>query len=257
MRTLINIFRIEFKYLKYILYRIQRLLYWRIRLAQSKIGKNVKMHFPIIVEGQGYLEIGESSEIRKRASFGISKGGQVVIGKNTFIHENTNIHAGYDALISIGDQCSILRESVLRNGKKVLMGNKSSISSFCNIFPREPGFDGSFLLGESSNVGDYTTIDTSDDVIIGKEVAVGPFNIIYTHDHDYKSESFAAWKGGVKKGRVVIEDGSWVGARVTILPGVTIGKRAIVAAGSVVTKDVAPGDIVGGIPAKSILKSNK
>jgi acetyltransferase-like isoleucine patch superfamily enzyme len=41
---------------------------------------------------------------------------------------------------------------------------------------------------------------------------------------------------------------------VTLLPGVTIGKRAIVAAGSVVTKSVAPGDIVGGIPAKSLLK---
>lgn len=257
MKILINIIRIKVKYLKYIFKRIQRFLYWNIRLAQSTIGKNVQLHFPIIVEGHGYLELGDASEIRKRVSFGISAGGKIVIGKNTLIHEKTNIHAGNDALISIGDQCSVLRESVLRNGKMVKMENGSSISSFCNIFPREPGFDGSFTMGEKSNVGDYTTIDTSDDVIIGKEVAVGPFSIIYTHDHDYKSDSFAAWKGGVNTGKVIIEDGSWVGARVTILPGVTIGKRAIIAAGSVVTRNVAPGDIVGGIPAKSILKINK
>ncbi|OQX82496.1 MAG: hypothetical protein B6D64_00125 [Bacteroidetes bacterium 4484_276] len=134
------------------------------------------------------------------------------------------------------------------------MADKSAISSYCQVFPREPGFDGKFIMGGGSNIGDFTTIDTSDDVIIGNQVALGPYDIVYTHDHDYRADSFAAWKGGVVTGKVIIEDGAWVGARVTLLPGVTIGKRAIVAAGSVVTKSVAAGDIVGGIPAKSLIK---
>jgi len=254
MKTLINLIKLNLQFLKYILGRFGRFVYWNIRLGQSKLGKGVQLHFPVIVEGHGNLSVGDAAVLMKRATFGISAGGSISIGKQTRIHEKANIHAGKDANITIGDRCSILRESVLRNGKQVKMGNGSSISSFCNIFPREPGFDGSFTMGEKSNIGDFTTIDTSDDVIIGNEVALGPYDIIYTHDHDYKSDTFAAWKGGVKTGKVIIEDGAWVGARVTLLPGVIVGKRAIVAAGSVVTKSVAPGDIVGGIPAKSLMK---
>lgn len=254
MRTLLNLIKLKLKYFKYIFARFGRFLYWNVRLAQSKVGSNVQIHFPVIVEGQGKLTIGDGCVLMKRVTFGLSAGGSIIIGKLTRIHEKANIHAGQNTNITIGDRCSILRESVLRNGKQVKMGNGSSISSFCNIFPREPGFDGSFTMGEKSNIGDFSTIDTSDDVVIGNEVALGPYDIIYTHDHDYKSDTFAAWKGGVKTGKVIVEDGAWVGARVTLLPGVTIGKRAIVAAGSVVTKSVAPGDIVGGIPAKSLLK---
>ncbi len=255
MKTLITLFKIALKYILYLLTRLSRNLYWLLRLSQSSIGKNVSINFPVIIEGYGKLIIGNSVLIKKRASFGISKGGKVIINNNAQIYENVNIHAGKDVTITIGEQCSILKESTLRNGNNVTLENFSSISSYCNIFPREPGFDGCFILGEKSNVGDYTTIDTSSDVIIGKEVAIGPSSIIYTHDHDYKSDTFAAWKGGVKLGKVTIEDGSWVGARVTILPGVTIGKRAIVAAGSIVTRDVTPGDIVGGVPARSLLKN--
>lgn len=254
MKILKNLISLTLKYPKYYFARLGRFLYWNMRLAQASLGSNLKISFPIIVEGHGYLKIGDSAEIMKNVYFGISAGGKIEIGKLTRIHEKANIHAGKNALILIGEHCSILRESVLRNGKMAKMGNESSISTFCNIFPREPGFDGNFVLGEKSNIGDYSTIDTSDDVIIGNEVALGPYNIIYTHDHDYKSDTFAAWKGGVKTGKVTIEDGAWVGARVIILPGITIGKRAIVAAGSVVTKSILPGDIVGGIPAKSLLK---
>lgn len=56
---------------------------------------------------------------------------------------------------------------------------------------------------------------------------------------------------------VRIQDKVWIGANVTILPGVTIGEGAIVAAGAVVTKDVAPNTISGGVPAKEIKKTEK
>ena len=56
----------------------------------------------------------------------------------------------------------------------------------------------------------------------------------------------------VVKGPVVVEDNVWIGERVCILSGVTVGKGAIVAANSVVTKDVPPYSVVGGVPAKLI-----
>lgn len=254
MSTIVNLIRIKFLYLKYLGNRFARFFYWNLRLAQASLGKDVRLHFPVIIEGSGRLIVGPGAELMKRAALGLSAGAQVIIGKGSRIHTEANIHAGKDTIIRLGEKCSVLTHAILRNGKGVEIGNGSSVSSYCNIFPREPGYDGRFLMGEGSNIGDNTIIDTSDDVIIGNQVALGPFDIVYTHDHNYHSDTFAAWKGGVHTGKVVIEDGAWVGARVVLLPGVTIGKRAIVAAGSVVTKDVGPGDIVGGIPAKSLVK---
>ncbi len=63
-------------------------------------------------------------------------------------------------------------------------------------------------------------------------------------------------KDALTKGKIIIEDEVWIGANVTILSGITIGKGAIVAAGSVVTKDVPPYSIVGGNPAKIIRYRN-
>ncbi|MEI7499048.1 MAG: DapH/DapD/GlmU-related protein [Bacteroidota bacterium] len=253
MKTLVNLIKIKLLYVKYLGNRLVRFFYWNLRLAQATLGAGVRIHFPVIIEGHGRLTIGDGAELMKRTSIGLSAGSHIFIGKGSRIHPEANIHAGKDTVITLGEKCSVLTHAVLRNGKGVVLGDGSSISSYCNIFPREPGYDGKFIMGQGSNIGDNTIIDTSDDVIIGDQVALGPFDIVYTHDHDYHSDTFAAWKGGVHTGKVIIEDGAWVGARVTLLPGVTIGHRAIVAAGSVVTKSVAAGDIVGGIPAKSLL----
>lgn len=254
MALLSNIIKLKLKWFKGVINSFTRFLYWGIRLGQAQIGSTVNIDFPVIVEGAGKLTIGNGVSLGKRSALGLSSGSSIVIGDGSKVHKQANIHAGSNTNIKIGKKCYILSHAVLRNGKGVVLDDGSGISSYCQIFPREPGHDGQFVMGKGSNIGDFTTIDTSDDVIIGEQVALGPYDIIYTHDHDYKADTFAAWKGGVIKGKVIIEDGAWVGARVTILPGVTIGKRAIVAAGSVVTKDVEAGDIVGGTPAKSLKK---
>ena len=62
---------------------------------------------------------------------------------------------------------------------------------------------------------------------------------------------------GVKGAPVIIEDYAWVSSRTTLLPGVTIGKGAVVAAGAVVTKSVEPYTVVGGVPAKKIGERSK
>ncbi len=256
MKTILNLIRIKLSYLGHLGRSLSRFFFWNLRLAQATLGKGIKITFPVVVEGSGKLTIGDRAELMKRVSIGLSTGSQVIIGGGSRIHSETNIHAGKDTMIRLGEKCSVLTHATLRNGKGVEMGNGSSISSYCNIFPREPGYDGRFIMGEGSNIGDNTIIDTSDDVIIGKMVAVGPDCILYTHDHDYVSNPDAAWKGGVITGKIIIEDGAWVGARVTLLPDVSIGKNAVVAAGSVVTKSVPAGEIFAGIPAKFIKKTH-
>jgi acetyltransferase-like isoleucine patch superfamily enzyme len=82
---------------------------------------------------------------------------------------------------------------------------------------------------------------------IGNNVDIGQETNIWTLEHD-PHDDFHRTKGG----GVIVEDYVWIASRVTILPGVRIGRGAVVATGSVVTKDVPPMAIVGGVPAKII-----
>jgi len=84
-------------------------------------------------------------------------------------------------------------------------------------------------------------------LLIGNNVDIGQEVNIWTLGHDPHDDYYASAGGDV-----IIEDYVWIASRATILHGVKIGRGAVVAANSVVTKDVAPNTIVGGIPAKVI-----
>jgi len=235
--------------------RIGRSLYWKYRLSQASIGKSVKISFPLAVEGKGRLRIGDGSQMARNINLAIVTNGVINIRKEVSVSESVNIVAGSGALINLMDQSKILAKTIVRNGKSFTLGRNATIASNCMVFPREQGYDGIVQIGAGSNIGDGTTIDTCDDVILGENVAVGPNCIFYTHDHEYTSRLTAAWKGDVKTGKIIVGNGAWIGAGVIILPGITIGPMAVVAAGSVVTKDVSENEVVGGVPARP-LKNN-
>lgn len=86
---------------------------------------------------------------------------------------------------------------------------------------------------------------------MGDDISIGPEAAVLTLSHDPQSAQFSD-----KGGAVEIGDRAWIAFRAIILPGVTIGEGAVVAAGSVVTKDVPPFTIVAGVPAKEIGKRN-
>ncbi len=79
---------------------------------------------------------------------------------------------------------------------------------------------------------------------------MAPDVIICTENHKYTKETYEGWL----EQPVIIEDNVWIGYRVIILPGVRVGRNAIIGAGAVVTKDVPPYKVVGGVPAK-VLKT--
>lgn len=92
-------------------------------------------------------------------------------------------------------------------------------------------------------------------IIFGDNVMVGPRASFYTAGHPIDPTiRTAELEFGTP---IIVEDNVWIGGSATILPGVTIGKNAIVAAGAVVTKDVPANTIVGGNPAKSFAKLMK
>ena len=89
-------------------------------------------------------------------------------------------------------------------------------------------------------------------IIIGNCVDIAQEVRIWTLQHDYNSTDYKAVGNDVK-----IEDYAWIASRCTILPGVRIGKGAVVATGAVVTKDVLDYTVVGGIPARKIGVRNR
>jgi acetyltransferase-like isoleucine patch superfamily enzyme len=90
-------------------------------------------------------------------------------------------------------------------------------------------------------------------VEIGKYVMIGPELLITGNDHRFDESGTAViFSGRPAPKTCVVEDDVWIGARVTILMGVRVGRGAVVAAGAVVTRDVAPYTIIGGVPARLI-----
>lgn len=108
-------------------------------------------------------------------------------------------------------------------------------------------------LGDNSGIGVNSLI--SSEVQIGKNVMMGPECMMFTQNHAFQDLSIPMCQQGFSKRRqIIIEDDVWIGARVTILPGVKIGKGSIIGAGSVVTRDVLDYTIIAGNPAREIGK---
>ena len=109
--------------------------------------------------------------------------------------------------------------------------------------------NGELEIGEDTWIGHQVFIETVSKVSIGSYVDIGPRAYIGTGSHIIDpSGKHSAGKGISEP--IVIEDGTWIGANATILPGITIGSKAIVGAGAVVTKNVIKANIVVGVPAR-------
>ena len=116
-------------------------------------------------------------------------------------------------------------------------------------------FDSRLVIGDNSSLG--IDAEAHGPVTIGRDVMMAPECVILTQNHCHDRTDIPMIQQGNEEPRpVTIGDDVWIGRRVIVLPGVTIGGGSIISAGAVVTKDVEPYTIVGGVPAK-IIKHRK
>lgn len=102
-------------------------------------------------------------------------------------------------------------------------------------------------IAGNCHIGRLCQLDGRGGITLGRNVVIASHALLITADHDPDDPQFRGRLGPIR-----IDDRAWLGSRVTVLPNVHIGEGAVVAAGAVVTHDVAPWTVVAGVPARPI-----
>ena len=183
--------------------------------AINSIGKNVTIFDPV------QLGFPSREHLDKQMWPG------VIIGDDCIIRTGAIIYSD----VVIGSQCQTGHNVMIR--EKTIIGNHTSVGTGTII-------EGNVQIGDNVSIQSRAFIPTN--TKIGSNVFIGP-NVIMTNDR-YPPTGIGGLVGAT------IENFAAIGANVTLIPGVTIGRGAVIAAGSVVTKDVPPGMMAVGNPAR-------
>ena len=125
----------------------------------------------------------------------------------------------------------------------------SELNETLNVIPPfNTDFGKNIHIGQRVFINSGCKMQDQGGIYIGNDVLIGHNACLLTLNHEMEPEN----RADMHPKPIHIEDKAWLGSNVTVLPGVTIGEGAIVAAGAVVTKDVESNTIVGGVPAKII-----
>ena len=135
--------------------------------------------------------------------------------------------------------------------RRFWLGRKSVIESYCCI----NNAVGDVTIGNHTRIGIHCTVIGP--VCIGNHVNLAQGITVTALNHTFKDTSKRIDEQGISTKPVVIGDDVWIGANAVILPGVTIGRHVVVAAGAVVTKDVPDYSLVAGVPAKILKDLNE
>jgi len=158
---------------------------------------------------------------------------QIKLGNGVYLDQDTYLHATPGG-IEIGAGTIVMHGAILH------VYNFRGMPQSC------------IKIGRDSLIGEYCVIRGQGGVYIGDRVYTSPFTQIIAVNHVFDDPSRPFVEQGITAQGIVIEDDVWLGAGAVITDGVRVGKGAVVAAGAVVTKDVPPHTVAGGVPARVI-----
>ena len=159
----------------------------------------------------------------------------IKLGHGVYLDEGTYLHACPQG-IEIGNNTIVMHGAVL------------------HVYNFRQMPQSGIKIGRDSLIGEYSVIRGQGGVIIGDRVYTSPFTQIIAVNHVFDDPQKPFVEQGITAEGITIEDDVWLGAGAVITDGVRVGKGAVVAAGAVITKDVEPYTVVGGVPAKQIKK---
>jgi len=181
----------------------------------------------------------------------ITKGSKkIFLGKSVEFFNKKNIVLGNN--INIGDFVKLYAL-----GKEPLsIGNNVNIGSFSQVVISTTFYDlGKFIkIGDNVGIGEFSYLGGAGGLEIGNDTIIGQYFSAHPENHNYRDKELIRVQGVNRKG-IKVGSNCWLGSKVTILDGVTIGNNCVVAAGAVVTKSFVDNVVIGGVPAK-ILKED-
>lgn len=159
----------------------------------------------------------------------------ITLGHGVYLDENVYLHACPGG-IHIGRRSIVMHGAVLH------------VYNFRNM-PHSH-----ITIGRDSLIGEYTVIRGQGGVTIGDRVYTSPLSQIIAVNHVFSDPDRSFTRQGITAEGIIIEDDVWIGSGAIVTDGVRVGRGAVVAAGAVVTEDVPPHTVVGGVPAR-VLKT--
>ena len=153
----------------------------------------------------------------------------------------------------VGDKLSIGVGVVITGSERIRIGNNVSIMRHSALYAND---DGKISIGDHVSINSNVCIGAADkgEIIIGNNVLIGQNVVLRASDHKYSFVDIPIINQGHTGGKIIVEDDVWIGANAVVTRNTCIGAHSIVGAGSVVTDNIDPYSIVGGVPAKLIKK---
>ncbi len=164
-----------------------------------------------------------------------------------------------NALRSVGPGTILYPDITLRGGRHITIGKMSVVGSHAILTTWQliDGIEPELTIGDGCDIGQYAHISCANRIAIGHGVLLGRWVTIVDNAHGRLCKEQKDLSPIIRpiesKGGITIGDNVWIGDKATVLPGVSIGKGAIVAANSTVTKSVPAYSVVAGCPARVIM----
>ena len=172
-----------------------------------------------------------------------------MIGPKVKIISGHKLSVGKNFVVERGAEINCISTKGIQFGDKVTIGSYAIIRP-SNVYGGPVGVG--LKIGNHSNIGPYSYIGCSGYIEIGNNVMMAPRVSLFAENHNFESTNSPMKDQGVTTAPIIIEDDCWIAANSIILAGVRIGKGSVIAAGSVVTKDVKPYSVMVGNPAKKL-----
>lgn len=178
-------------------------------------------------------------------------GRNVKIGRGLRVDTIPRILIDKDSILEIGENVELRRNVEIRvHGKsKIRIGNNVRIDRGVRLLSANNAV---IALNDGCRIGLYSVFNGGDSITIGKKTLVSGYVYLQTSMHNYGDVRKNVQDQGYSHKPIILEEDTWLGTHVVVLPGVTIETGSVVGSSSVVTKSVSKNQIVAGVPAKKI-----
>lgn len=177
-----------------------------------------------------------------------SCGGRLFVGARVQLLFPRHIHAGRNVFIGDDSYVSGLSQNGVRLGNDVRIREGAWVQATSTL--DQPGVG--LSIGDGTYIGPRVILGAGGGIRIGRNVTFGAAVHLLAENHAFDDASRPIQTQGVTRAGIVVDDDVWIGNAAILLDGVTIGKGAVIGAGSVVTHDVPPGGVAVGNPARVI-----